>query len=378
MDDMGISRIVGDLFQNTTLKSLDLSLLRRLTSTSWHILSGFLKTPQCLLESVYLGGDSEIDDEGAISLGDAFAANRTLKYIDFNNNFTISSRGWQELARGFGASSLEEIILSDCSIDDDGAFDLFETLTASTLLKKLDISGNYTISEAGWNECLLFLQDSAAPFEELHFRSNNIGEFGAHMLIELVAGIKTTIRYLDVRNIAITNDELSIFARLLHPSSSSQLQDLRIGSYQQNDVNDEVVKCFAAALTNNTSLTNLAWSYVRISSAGCSALVDAVCDANSISGISNSNHTLCSISCGNMLPEVLTSLLRLNANENKAAVVRQKVSAYYLSDMKTAGRVFGSMSETTLPIATSWIGRDRHGYSAMFSVVRNMLLKFDT
>jgi hypothetical protein len=224
----------------------------------------------------------------------------------------------------------------------------------------------------------IFLQDSAAPFEELHFGFNNIAEVGAHILVELVAGIKTTIRYLDVSNIAITNDELSIFARLLHPSSSSQLQDLCIGSYQQNDVNDEVVKCFAAALTNNTSLTNLAWSYVRISSAGCSALVDAVCDANSISGISNSNHTLCSISCGNMLPEVLTSLLRLNANENKAAVVRQKVSAYYLSDMKTAGRVFGSMSETTLPIATSWIGRDRHGYSAMFSVVRNMLLKFDT
>lgn len=56
MDDMGISHLVGALFQNTTVKSLDLSFLRRLTSTSWHTLSGFLKTPQCMLESVYLGG----------------------------------------------------------------------------------------------------------------------------------------------------------------------------------------------------------------------------------------------------------------------------------------------------------------------------------
>lgn len=76
------------------------------------------------------------------------------------------------------------------------------------------------------------------------------------------------------------------------------------------------------------------------------------------------------------LPHVLAWLLKMNANEYKEVVVHQKIVTHYVSDIDTAGRIFGSMSEVMLPTAIAWIGSDHHGYSALFSVVWNMLLKF--
>ncbi len=162
----------------------------------------------------------------------------------------------------------------------------------------------------------------------------------------------------------------------MQPGSSSQLQDLRMGPRDGGDLNDDVAKCFAAALANNSSLKMLELSGIDISIAGYSALAEVLCDkTNSIASIANSNHTLCSFYCDKSLHPVLASLLRMNANENKEVVVRHKIVTQYLSDVDTAGRFFASMTESILPTAMACIGSDRHGYSALFSVVRNVLLK---
>ena len=165
INDEGIVYLVLGLLENRTLKSLDLSDVGSLSSESWRVLSIFLRSPNCLLESLSIRGDSDIDDEGATYLGDAFSANNTLKCLDFSENQSISSYGWQQIAKCLPGAILEDLSLSECSIDDDGALPLFVALAANTSLKTLCMSNIDSITEEGWNACLPFLRDSGAPFE---------------------------------------------------------------------------------------------------------------------------------------------------------------------------------------------------------------------
>ena len=184
-------------------------------------------------------------------------------------------------------------------------------------------------------------------------------------------------RLLTWWRISVTADELIIFTDVLQASSSSKLTELAIGGRRRTStvLHEDIIRGFATALANNTTLTCLTVEGINISSSGFSALADALYDkSDGVNSIFNSNHTLLGFYYGGLLPPVLDSLLSMNENENKVEVVRQKVVVHYLSDMETSGHVFGSTPETTLPTAIGWIGRGRHGYSAMFCLVRNMIL----
>lgn len=193
MDDMGFECIVDALLKNRTLKSLDLSDQRPLTYESWEIFSILLRSPNCLLEHLSLGGNNHIDDYSARHLGDAFTINSTLKHLDFYGNYTLSSVGWQQIANCLPGSVLEELTVSETWIDDVGALSLFEALAANTSLKKLYLSENDHITVQGWNACLPFLWNSGAPFEELYLDTNNINSIGASMVVDMVANMKSTV-----------------------------------------------------------------------------------------------------------------------------------------------------------------------------------------
>lgn len=382
MDDMGFVYIVDALPKNRTLKSLDLSDQRPLTYESWELFSIFLRSPNCLLEYLWLGGNNHIDDYSARHLGDSFAINNTLKCLNFYDNYTISSVGWQHIAKCLPGSILEELDISECWIDDDGVLPLFVALSANTSLKKLYMLDMNRITVHGWNRSLPFLWNSGAPLEELYLDNNNINSIGASMVVDMVANMKNTVVCLQMDKIAVTADELSIFSDVMQTSSSSKLTDLRIGGFRRDRsstvLHDDVIRGFATALANNTTLTYLEVSEINISSSGFSALADVLCNkTDGITSVLKSNHVLSDFDCNDLdqFPNRLSSLLSMNRNENKEEVVRQKIVVHYLSDMETSGHVFGSIPEATLPTAIGWIGRDRHGYSAMFCLVRNMILK---
>ena len=383
MDDVGIIYLFIGLLENRTLKSLDLSGLRSLSAESWSVLSIFLRSPNCLLEDFSLRGNSDIDDVGATYLGDAFSANNTLKSLDFSENHRISSYGWHQIAKCLPGSILEVLYVSESGIDDDGALPLFVALAANTSLKKLYMSNSDYITVQGWNECLPFLRNSGAPLEELNLDTNNINSIGLSMVVDMVANITSTVEYLHMYDIAVTANELSIFGPIMQASSSSKLIEISIGSAlrdrRSTDLHDDVIRGFATALASNTTLKVLEMMGINLSSAGLSALADVLCDmTDGVNSILNSNHALNNFCCDDHeeLPPVLDLLLTVNGIENKEEVVRQKIVVHYLSDMETSGHIFGSMPETTLPTAIGWIGRDRDGYSAMFNLVCNMILKF--
>ncbi len=128
---------------------------------------------------------------------------------------------------------------------------------------------------------------------------------------------------------------------------------------------------------NNISVNELAKS-------DCLDFARALCDTTRIDDIYCSNHTFHDLVLDDMdqYPwyhdwREIHDLLELNKNPNKSEVARQKILKYYIVKHHADISVFLAMRETSLPFAIEWIGRDAHGFSAMYNFVRGLPTLFD-
>jgi len=351
--------LISGLYKNNTLKIVDLCYQKSFTETGWQMLLVFLSSPQCSLEKLDLL-DGEIGDDCAATLGDSMAVNQIMKSLCIHRNM-ITPLGWRDFSNGLGApsSALMELKLEDCSINVEGAAAIFQALGYNITLKKLKLSENQYIASTGWAACFQLLINSQSALEDMMFSNNNIDDEGADILVKLVARHMSTVQILDVQsNPSVANNGWSSFADTLLPNSTSKLKKLRIGNYLPEQgietlINNDVMMDFVAALAGNSNLI--------ISPSSQHALVDVLCDKMSFDSVCVSNHTLseCYVSVRNECPSELFTLLDINKNANKSAVVRTKLLLFCLLDKDIVGHVFGTMAETLLPSAIGWIGRDR-------------------
>jgi Ran GTPase-activating protein (RanGAP) involved in mRNA processing and transport len=437
IDDSCVEVLVGALVMNSTIVMLNLGCQEQVTPRGWQTFSTFLSNPNCSLASIDLNRN-KIGDEGAASLGESMALNTALKIkgMDISScTAVITSDGWQRFSRCLSAPScaLEKLNLSHCAVDDGGALAIISALTTSNVLKSLNMSSNNTVSSAGWSRCFRLLLNSDIVLEELFLRynnidndglellgqsladislttfdmsgnqsitsagwieffqslidtesmwenlflsSNNIDDAGAAVLIRLLA-TTSTIRSLHITdNASISTNGLRAFSEVLLPSSASKLRNLRFGTWEQEDVNDDVIVAIATALTTNTSLEVFAFiDDFQLTFTGWSALARALCDSSSIPNICyHSNHTLHTIfdtseyyedlPCG----PLIQSLLEINSMSDKAEVVRTKIIKFF--DAYAIGPVFANAAEAFLPSVIGWIGKDCLGLSLMYSFVR--------
>ena len=294
-----------------------------------------------------------------------------------SSNNTVSSAGWSRCFRLLLNSDIVfgELFLRYNNIDNDGLELLGQSL-ADISLTTFDMSGNQSITSAGWIEFFQSLIDTESMWENLFLSSNNIDDAGAAVLIRLLA-TTSTIRSLHITdNASISTNGLRAFSEVLLPSSASKLRNLRFGTWEQEDVNDDVIVAIATALTTNTSLEVFAFiDDFQLTFTGWSALARALCDSSSIPNICyHSNHTLHTIfdtseyyedlPCG----PLIQSLLEINSMSDKAEVVRTKIIKFF--DAYAIGPVFANAAEAFLPSVIGWIGKDCLGLSLMYSFVR--------
>ena len=152
-------------------------------------------------------------------------------------------------------------------------------------------------------------------------------------------------------------------------SSKSALEVLDLG---QSLINDENASIIISALAINSCLQILHMNR-QISFATKSrvweVLSRTLCDMSSIDSIAfSSNHTL--HTCPQYAPKDVVSLLEMNKHESNAGSARRKILKYKLSEGKSYIHAFAQMPEAVLPCAIGWVGRDRHGYSAMYNLLR--------
>jgi len=368
------------------LKSIDISSSELVSSEGWQGFSRCLTAPNYMLEKLDISM-CNIDDQGALAIVSALIHLTNFEALNMSSNRLVTAAGWMSCFRLLLDSefSLKELILNCNSIDDEGAELLVNSL-AHTPLKTWKMEGNEAVTAAGWIACFRILIDSESSWANFSLGGNSIDDEGVAMLVSLLAST-STVRSLKLScNVSITTHGWRAFADVLRPTSSSKLRELRIGTYEQAAINDDVIVLIASAIRNNTSLELFdVYDDSEISIVGWSALARSLCDNSSISNICyNSNHSLHTIyddtgyyddlPCGGLI----SSLLEMNSTSNKSEVVRAKILRFF--DVDPIGSVFANTTESILPSVFGWIGKDCLGFSLMYSFVKRnpSLFKVET
>ena len=141
IDDDAVYVIAFGLYNNTTVKKLDLSC-NSITKDGVGTISDCLK-PNNTLRELNLS-NNEIGDEGGKYIADVIRVNLTLQKVDLSHNH-ISDDGVIPLSESLcGNNALLELNLSKNQIGDEGArFIIAKATQVNITLQKLDLSGNH-------------------------------------------------------------------------------------------------------------------------------------------------------------------------------------------------------------------------------------------
>ncbi|KAL7430715.1 hypothetical protein ACHAXH_003977 [Discostella pseudostelligera] len=147
LDDDTIVILSISLMRSKILRSLDFRRNPEVTSTGWGALSAILFHPICKIVTLWLG-HMNLDDEGVTYLGEALAVNKSVQYLALDSNESITNDGWRVFFTCMRNpdSSLKELDLLGCSIDDEGVATIMNALEENTSLKRLSLESNQTTS----------------------------------------------------------------------------------------------------------------------------------------------------------------------------------------------------------------------------------------
>ena len=470
IDDDEMSSLCNALLGNSTLKKLDLSGNECITSVGWQALSTFLQSANCnLVELKLINGINH--DEYAGVLGSGFRGS-SVKILDLSSNKYISSAGWRMLLDHLSHNSIVSLNLMSNKIDDAGlstlatigtlkSLDLasnnsitalgwrsyFNTLqTRGTQLAKLGISSNNIgdedvatlcrllrnmttlktlnmsgmnynydsdefneITPRGWVSLFTTLQDSNLNLVELNLGENYIDDGGLQLLIRLVTR-KSTLKYLSLRYVrGVTPAEWQSLSNYLQ-SPNFALKELDLDGTK---IDDDTLVAFTRAISQNKTLKLLSlynctgyeeddsgyedeWDDEgddSITERGWKAVSTLIYNKTSIMNTYNSNHTLCNLGLnqdGMDLPDDLISHLDLNKNKDKAEVARQKILQTHFSteDNDTSNmQDLLDMELVVMPSAISWVGKSARvcwsgtsvsGLSLLYKLLRRLPDLFDS
>jgi len=132
---------------------------------------------------------------------------------------------------------------------------------------------------------------------------------------------------------------------------ATELQNLSIGGVVQGGFS-----IIAESVANNTTLERLEmWG--SVSTGDVRTFERILCNATTLDGIKNSNHTLVKISPVQNFSHRALDCVKLNRNENKEEVFRQKIAKYYFAgDFDVSP--FASMPLSAIPNIMGMIGGD--------------------
>ena len=147
-------------------------------------------------------------------------------------------------------------------------------------------------------------------------------------------------------------------------------------------MNDEGARVIFMSLVGNSSLKKLWLTENRMITAEIwKVVLHVLCNRSSIGSILySSNHTFQNLWIDLPILEDVESLLTMNRNEDKSDVISRKILNHVSGegDDNAHIHVFARMSESMMPFALNWIGRDHFGFSLMYAVVRDIPQIFDS
>ena len=234
----------------------------------------------------------------------------------------------------------------------EGVAALANVLPNMSMLRSLRLSENRHITTVGWGALFNTLQTHNSALEKLYLTGNNIDDEVVNTMVDAIANMRSLKKLYLSSNQLITPSGWGAISDLLN-RPNSRLHTLYLQN-NENSINDDVVTSFANSLVSNTSLKELHFSRNdAVTARGWAALSNVLCNKASLGSIYNSNHTLGMVMWKDNLPSDLVSCLRLNRNNDKAEVARQKILRYHFSCGESNIQDFVGMELEVLPRAMS-------------------------
>ena len=150
LNDDHITILGNGVIGNKNLTSISFGENPSITAVGCERLSHLFVYPECALQTFQLGC-TDLDDEGVTFLGNALTINKSIKSVSLTGNDAITLVGLQGLLQCMRNpdSSLEDLTLSNCGINDEGVAVIMEKVAQSVSLKRLDLSCNVWITSTG-------------------------------------------------------------------------------------------------------------------------------------------------------------------------------------------------------------------------------------
>lgn len=188
-----------------TLRSVDLSYNLEITSSRWQSFFNTLAIRGTQLVKLNCSFN-DIGNEDVTALGRLLSNMISLKTLDMNGMSQITSQGWVSLFTTLQDSNLDltRLTLNKNSINDDGMHSLASSVSRMDTLKYLELNENRSVTPAGWQALTGYFRSPSFALEELRLDKNNLND---DIVIPLTSALEhnKTLKWLSAFTSEITD-----------------------------------------------------------------------------------------------------------------------------------------------------------------------------
>ena len=215
--------------------------------TGWEDFGAAL-TETTSLTNLNLDGTG-LGDDGASAIARGLAANRSVSALWLRSN-GIGDPGAIALGYAMATCRLELLWLWTNNVGDAGALSLARGLQASTTMRKLNIA-KCNVGDEGCGAFAAALAGTSAPFEDIMFDTNPIGDAGVSALAEGIR-VSSTLQQVLLNKCKVNEQGGIALAAAIAQSTSMQCLIL-----DSNDLTDVASLAMADAILRSGGFSNV-------------------------------------------------------------------------------------------------------------------------
>ncbi|XP_042605440.1 ribonuclease inhibitor-like [Cyprinus carpio] len=271
--DEGCQYVTGIVGKNPLLlRELDLSE-HKLGDTRVNQISALLQDKHCTLNTLKLN-NCELTEKSCSVLATVLSSKTILKEMNLNNSRLLDS-GVKEICEGLKNPGLEKIILSDCSISEEGYKALSSALRSNpSHLIELDLKGNDP-GPSGVKQLSDLLQDPNCQLKTLRFLGPAADE-GCQYVTGIVGKNPLLLRELNLTRHKLGNTEVNQISALLQ-DKHCKLNTLIL--WRSSITKKQCLILTSALKSNPSHLRELNLSGNQIKTTGVNHLCDVLKDS---------------------------------------------------------------------------------------------------